>query len=477
MKKNNTSKVYLMALAIVISTQFFSSCTEKSMDGMIVFTQIAENKLEMDLRTGTTFEHLSESSILIIDPNQSAKPPKKLTEDYFSACSPDISYDGRFMLFAAQKKPTDSWQIWEMNLSNLKARQITSFYENCTSPVYLPDGRFVFSRSETTNPEEVKKSLFTGNLDGSGISQITFNPQKYSLLSVLQDGRVLAFSQQVISEEKYGQLLVSRPDGTKQDLFYQCFEGSQLISQAKEIGDGEIVFIETDEKNNNNGNIVSINYNRSLNSRKNLTAKLKGDFCNISSFQQNRYLVSYRPEGDNFYALYEYSVENRKPSLIYKKEGYSILEAIVVKKHERPRKLPSEVNMGVKTGLLVCQDINFYGIEGVINSDVVVQANKIEILGVDSLLGVVNVEEDGSVYLKIIADTPFRLQTLSAEGKVVKGPGNWIYLRPNERRGCVGCHAGNEQSPFNRQPLSVKKDPAIIPAHIKGVHEQKVELE
>ena len=71
---------------------------------------------------------------------------KVLTEDFYSACAPDISYDGKFMLFSGQQKQDEPWQIWEMNLDNLKYRRITSFNENCTDPAYLPGERLVFSK-------------------------------------------------------------------------------------------------------------------------------------------------------------------------------------------------------------------------------------------------------------------------------------------------------------------------------------------
>ena len=88
-------------------------------------------------------------------------------------------------------------------------------------------------------------------------------------------------------------------------------------------------------------------------------------------------------------------------------------------------------------------------------------------MGIDSLLGTVEVEKDGSFYLKVLADTPFRIRTFNETGQVVHGPGSWIYIRPNERRGCVGCHEDNEQVPENRQPLSVRKEPILIPIQKK----------
>jgi hypothetical protein len=63
----------------------------------------------------------------------------------------------------------------------------------------------------------------------------------------------------------------------------------------------------------------------------------------------------------------------------------------------------------------------------------------------------------------VIADTPFKIQTLDKNGNILYGPSSWINLRPNERRACVGCHLGNEIVPENRQPLAVTKDPIQIP--------------
>ena len=103
--------------------------------------------------------------------------------------------------------------------------------------------------------------------------------------------------------------------------------------------------------------------------------------------------------------------------------------------------------------------------------------NKIRIIGIDSALGEINVERDGSFYLKVIADTPFQIQTIDDKGNVVGEPCGWIYLRPNERRGCVGCHEDPEMVPENKYPLAVKKAPVNVPVHISKVVEKKVSLE
>jgi len=207
-----------------------------------------------------------------------------------------------------------------------------------------------------------------------------------------------------------------------------------------------------------------------LHSKVNLSSGLDGGFYAISPQQSGKLLVSYRLSLDDKYALYEFDAENKSlGKIIYKDKNYNITEVAVVEKKERPKKLPSAVDESINTGLLICQDINFTDMLSEELSKSISKAVSIEVTGVDYSFGKVNVEKDGSFYLKILADTPFRIQTLDEQGEIINGPGSWIYLRPNERRGCIGCHENNEQVPENRQPLSIKKDPILLPNNKKDI--------
>ena len=131
----------------------------------------------------------------------------------------------------------------------------------------------------------------------------------------------------------------------------------------------------------------------------------------------------------------------------------------------------------MKTGLLFCQNIAITGLSSPENIYSLPAADRIELIGVDSSLGVVKVEQDGSFYLKVNADMPFKIKTLDADGNTLNGPGSWIWLRPNERRGCTGCHEDHEMVPANRVALAVKNQPVAVPVHVSGVKEKQVELE
>jgi len=64
------------------------------------------------------------------------------------------------------------------------------------------------------------------------------------------------------------------------------------------------------------------------------------------------------------------------------------------------------VDHQVKTGLLLCQDINFINEQMTDNFANAGKSLKIEVLGTDTTYGVVQVEEDGSFYLKVMAIYP-----------------------------------------------------------------------
>lgn len=425
-----------------------------------------------------TLNKISQSQIMLLDPDKPGKEVKVLTSGYYSALSPSISDDARFMLFAAKQKSDDPWQIWEMNLEHLKIRRVITSSENCLNPVYLPGGRLVFSKGAVNDTSKTGEQLYTCNLNGSDIKRITFNQNAFFASTVLKDGRVMTISRQYYPDRRDPVIFILRPDGTKAEMFYKGSEGSTFSGRGWETVNGKIVFVEQDKSSQKKGNIISINYNRPLHSRVNLTAEIKGDFNTVFPIHTGSLLVSYRQSEAERYSLYEFDpVKMTLGKTLYNSKQYDAFDAIIVEKHERPKKLPSEVDMGVKTGLLLCQDISLSDQQSTANASSFPKASRIEMIGIDSTLGVVQVEEDGSFYLKVIADTPFQIRTIDEKGNVLHGPCGWIWLRPNERRGCVGCHENPEMVPGNRVPLSVKKSPVNIPVHINKVVEKKVSLE
>lgn len=465
-------------LFLILTCAIIVSCSKNRSSKNILIVTEAPGNIENAGNPGlASRQYLSGLRIISI---RTGKPgsQKILTEAFFSACGPEISYDGRSMLFSAQRKENDPWQIWVMDLDNLKYRQVTSGAENCTDPAWLPGDRMMFSRLTINDTVKSAHCLYTCNSDGSGLKQITFSPDDNLATTVLKDGRLLTVKQQLLPDQSDPMLVVMRPDGTKADMFYKDSGGRIILSGARETADGKIVFIEYNKDGPIEGNLISVSYNRPLHTRINLSSGTGFDFYNVMPARPDNYLVSCRKSGSENYALYEFDPETRSLGrLIFSDPGYNIVEVVPAAEYEQPKKLPSEVDQEVQTGLLLCQNINLLNPETIGNTSDSRKALKIEVLGIDTTYGIVEVEEDGSFQLKIMADTPFRIRTLDKEDNTVRGPCSWLWLRPNERRGCIGCHEDPEMVPDNIVSLAIRKSPVIIPVNINEVKEKIVELE
>ncbi|MDQ7016711.1 MAG: hypothetical protein Q9N68_10085, partial [Gammaproteobacteria bacterium] len=70
------------------------------------------------------------------------------------------------------------------------------------------------------------------------------------------------------------------------------------------------------------------------------------------------------------------------------------------------------------------------------------------------ILGYMPIEPDGSLKLKVPADTPLALSVVDAEGRALQMHTNWIQARPGETRTCNGCHSPRRGSALNTAPIS-----------------------
>ncbi|NLS91711.1 MAG: HEAT repeat domain-containing protein [Planctomycetaceae bacterium] len=76
-------------------------------------------------------------------------------------------------------------------------------------------------------------------------------------------------------------------------------------------------------------------------------------------------------------------------------------------------------------------------------------------------LGTVPLASDGSFAIEVPADTPIALQAVDAEGRSELNEMSWIYVRPGESRGCVGCHHTRQSAPLYDEtvPLALRTRP------------------
>lgn len=450
------------------------SCGSNSFEGKLIFTMVQADHHSPDFISGAQWRYIENGQIAAIKPDKPGKA-EILTKDFSSACSPYVSWDGRYLLFSAKQKQEEPWQIWEMDLSKKKFRKITNLENNCIDPVYMPNERVVFSYHSTDATTGQSHALYSCKTDGTDLRQLTFHPHANFASMVMTDGRLLTITRQLYPEIKNPMIMVLRPDGTKADMFFEGDFNNYFSRVREDESNGKLYFVVADSLKED---IISIDYARPGDSRINLTHDDNAVYFDVCPLPTNKLAVVKTEGYGKTAALYEYDIASGKSDrLIYAADGFRILDVTMVRNGVRPKKLPTEVDMGVKTGQIMCQDINFLGNGLAHNSRIAMIADKVEIIGTDSAMGVVPVEKDGSFYIKIIADSPFRIKTLDKNGRMVGEPSGWLWMRPNERRACIGCHEDKNLAPENIVPLAVKKLPVNIPAEVSGLIEKKVELE
>ena len=385
----------------------------------------------------------------------SGKVKAHLTKGLFSARTPDLFHDGKLIVFSAKEDESSRWQLYSYDLENEVYEKLFVSERDCLDPVFLPGGGVVFS-----SPVEVAsgiKDLALFRWDpGKEPLRITFTPYSFSEPMILQDGRILALYADS-PHAPANSLMVMRPDGTKNALFYKSPEGNEIMGDLLQLDSGPIVFL---EKNNTKltKELVTISYNNPYASRKVLYSVQAETVISLGATEQGKLLLTKKEnkeDNGNWFVLNPVSGELEITSLDRTGEIYG--PASELRSTKRQRILPSAVKPEEATALLMCQDARITGEDHKREMDVF--HGPVEVQGLEQSMGTIELEPDGSFYLKLKADTPFRFQRLDDKGNPLGAPSSWISLRPNERRACVGCHVSNERVPENVQPLAVQKGP------------------
>ena len=229
MKKGNI--IISVAILIVIAISLIMMTGgRKDFSGKILITIVPEDVFsteeDRDLYDG--------SYLAILNPQDPSGSFQILTDNFFAAMSPQISYDGKRVLFTGKMSKEDFWQIFEMDLDNLKPRQITSRDVDCFDPAYLSCCKIVFSSTTSLPNFKSGAALFTSNLDGTLESQITHHPHFDASSIVLADGKILTLTQPMYPSQNNGYFMSLRPDGTMAEMFFKGSSQYHLYGRALE---------------------------------------------------------------------------------------------------------------------------------------------------------------------------------------------------------------------------------------------------
>ena len=154
---------------------------------------------------------------------------------------PQVSYDGKKILFSYRKAGQPYYHLYEINVDGTGLRQLTSGTFDDFEPTYLPDGDIVFCSSRVKcnvpcyyTPVAV---LYRCSADGSNIRRLSANIEHENTPWPLPDGRIIYQRWEYVdrSQVLFHHLWTTNPDGTGQTVFFGNMHGGGAYLDAKPI--------------------------------------------------------------------------------------------------------------------------------------------------------------------------------------------------------------------------------------------------
>ncbi len=425
-----------------------------------------------------------------------------LSEGFVAACDPSLSFDATRVLFAGKKDKQARWRIWEVGLDGKDLRAVSPENQDARSPIYAttlftldsPEPWFTIvyvARENGLNEvgRATGSSLYNVNLDGSERRRLTYNPNHNFDPFQMWDGRLLYAAERYPSEPG--------AQAGRVGLYGVNIVGTELVRYGGEAGrrlqhmpcatdQRLVVFVESDEVAwDGAGQLASVRENRPHTTYKRLTSDPAWLYLHPAPWRGNQLLVSRRPaNGQATCGVGRFDADSGECETIFDSPDYHDVQAQVVRPRPRPDGHstvvePAKFTTGtfyamncydadeaMRTNLAKGAFKRVRVIEGVPLTSAETPATSpasLPALGerkgpfvARRVLGEAPIEADGSFHIEVPADIPVMLQTLDERGLALNTCG-WVWTKPRETRGCVGCHEDPELVPENNFVLALRR--------------------
>jgi Tol biopolymer transport system component len=421
----------------------------------------------------------------------------RLAEGFHSACDPDVSWDGTRLLFAGKRAAADPWGVFELTLATGAVRPIPTGPGDARSPHYestfytiteaLPWEQIGLVRTRDDGARDEwggrpATSLFTCKPDGTALRRNTFNLSSDFDPVLLADGRLLyaTYRRATLDDGLEGRVALEtiNVDGSDRAPFVPAGPSRRVAHMPCVTTAGLALFVDADAVPwDGAGPLSSVSLRRPLHTYRRLTDPADGLYRAPSPLPDGRVLVAWRPaDGSGTLGLYRFDPETRSREPVLDDPDFHEIAAKAVVPRARPDGRSSVVDPADPAATLYVLDLYTTAFadpswlpRGSVKSVRVVEGLPVvgdPPAGVPPLagrrvLGEVPVESDGSLHLRVPADTPLQLQALDADGVALRSCG-WIWARAHQAQGCIGCHEDPERTPPNRMPLALRRDASDV---------------
>ncbi len=400
---------------------------------------------------------------------------------------------------------TGNYQIYEMELATKKIRQLTTdeTYGANYEPIYLPNDDIMFSSARIVQHITCGwgdcSNLFVMNKDGKYARRLGFDQTNTNFPALTNDGRVI-FTRRDYNDRGQSSahaLFQMRPDGTGQTEMYGNQTGTpNSFTHARAIpGSDKLMCILGGYHTTQGGKLAIMDVTKGRQKAEGLVqipenvkpqtsdgyndwyGKQGVQYSNPFPLSETELIVSRSNYHHTGYKVYFMTTDGKREVLAHDPKR-PCLQPVPVLKRKRPVVRPSSVDYTKNTGVLFLQDAYFgNAVKGVKPGSikkirVVKLLYKYDTIGwgmgqgpggcwhtvttcghplgtfdAKAVIGDATVYPDGSAMFEVPARTPFYLQLLDKNNRVIQTMRSWATLMPNEMFSCVGCHEEKNESP------------------------------
>jgi len=420
----------------------------------------------------------------------------------------DLSFDAGKIVYGMKPTLGRSFHLYEVDVDGANRKQLTNSPYDDMDPIYLTDGKIMFSTSRGNTyvrclPPSASTVLARCDADGKNIRIISRNNEPDYTPALLPDGRVL-YTRWEYTERplwRLQKLWTINPDGTGLSVYWgNSSAHPDVIWEARAIpGTSKVMFAGVGHHNVVTGCIGIIDVTRGLeypNGITKVTADLRWpesgdsrgpnpvtspDYHAAGKFWSYRcpfplgpedFLVSAARRTNGRFDLYLMDIHGNR-ELLYVGRANSWY-ARPMRPRPKPLARPDRViwpkaDEQPVGGVLFSSNV-YQGVEGlprgvakylrVIQMDAKTYSSgfkswrhsgpAISVIqedGVKRILGDVPIEADGSVAFKVPSGQALHFQLLDKDRRCIQIMRSFTGVMPGEMRGCLGCHGLNHATP------------------------------
>jgi len=444
-----------------------------------------------------------------------------------SFLSPEVSFDGREVLFAYTQAKATKTYTWSPEISYhvFKCRpdgtglvQLTDGDADDFDPCFLPDGRIVFVSGRRGGYLRCGRHCPTYALcmmasDGGDIRRLSFHETHEWHPSVAHDGRLVYTRWDYVDRDTNvaHHLWVSYPDGRDPRSFHGNYPTGRKRRPWMEMSiraiPGSHKYVATTGAHHGHafGSLVvideSLEDDGAMSQLKRLTPEAPFPEAETNPRRGMRYGTAW-PLSETYYlCAYDRAARNHglylldafgNRELIYRDASIASVSPIPLASRPRPPMIPDQRVAGAPAGrdamgtfaLMNVYDGDFDWPAGTrITALRIIQvlpkttpAPNRPRIGVGNqtnarcVLGTVPVERDGSAHFRAPAGKLVYFQALGADGLAVQSMRSGTYIQPGRLLSCQGCHEPKRRAPAPGAPtpLALRRAPSAIRPGVDG---------